>query len=198
MDPKRYLSGFLSLTLKGIILTVPMVVTIYTLVSLVRFLDGLIPIESDVPGAGIAVACLFLALMGYLGSTYIAKPIIKAFQVFIDKAPFIKTVYSTIKDVINALIGKKKAFNQPVRVQLFAGGTMEKIGFLTEEDLTNLGITNDLVAVYFPHSYNFSGNLFLVKKEYITPIDAPSSEVMKFVVSAGISGFEKKQDEGII
>ncbi|MFT6717773.1 MAG: putative membrane protein [Sphingobacteriales bacterium] len=198
MDPKRYISGFLSLTLKGVILTVPMVVTIYALVSVVQFLDGLIPIESDVPGAGIAVACLLLALMGYLGSTYIAKPIIKAFQVFIDKAPFIKTVYSTIKDVINALIGKKKAFNRPVRVKLFAGGTMEKIGFLTEEDLTNLGITNDLVAVYFPHSYNFSGNLFLVKRENITPIDAPSSDVMKFVVSAGISGFEKKQDEGII
>ncbi len=43
----------------------------------------------------------------------------------------------------------------------------------------------DLVAVYCPHSYNFSGELFLVPKENVTFLELPSSEVMKFVVSGG-------------
>jgi len=195
MSFRQFTSSLISLVIKGIILTVPLVVTVVALVSLVQFIDGLVPIDSDIPGAGIFIACLFLAFMGYIGSTFIAKPIIDAFQRIIDKAPVVKTIYSTIKDVINALIGKKKAFGSPVRVRLTNDGVLQKVGFVTEEDLSILGLDNEWVAVYFPHSYNFSGNLFLVQSKFITPIDAPSSDVMKFVVSGGISGLTPQDDE---
>ena len=49
----------------------------------------------------------------------------------------------------------------------------------------------DKVAVYFPHSYNFSGELFIVPKANIKPVDINSSDVMKFIVSAGLTGWEK-------
>ena len=47
------------------------------------------------------------------------------------------------------------------------------------------------VVVYFPHSYNFSGELFIVPKERVKALDVNSSELMKFVVSAGLSGWKK-------
>ena len=67
---------------------------------------------------------------------------------------------------------------------------LEKLGFITEDNLELLG-EKDKVAVYFPHSYNFSGELFIVPKNNITPIDINSSDVMKFVVSAGLAGWDK-------
>ena len=47
--------------------------------------------------------------------------------------------------------------------------------------------------MYIPHSYNFSGNLYVVEKKYITPIDASSSEVMKLIVSGGVAEFNQSE-----
>ena len=67
---------------------------------------------------------------------------------------------------------------------------LEKLGFITEENLELLGEI-EKVAVYFPHSYNFSGELFIVPKANIKPVNINSSDVMKFIVSAGLTGWEK-------
>ena len=49
----------------------------------------------------------------------------------------------------------------------------------------------DKVAVYLPHSYNFSGNFYIVPREHVTLIDLPGADVMKFVVSGGVSGYNE-------
>ena len=67
---------------------------------------------------------------------------------------------------------------------------LEKLGFITEENLLLLD-EKDKVAVYFPHSYNFSGELFIVPRVNIKNVDINSSDVMKFIVSAGLTGWEK-------
>ena len=56
---------------------------------------------------------------------------------------------------------------------------------MTSDDLTELGIPSGKVAVYLPHSYAFSGNLFIVPAENITLVDAKAADVMKFIVSGG-------------
>jgi uncharacterized membrane protein len=66
---------------------------------------------------------------------------------------------------------------------------LEKLGFLTEKDLSRLDV-KDKVAVYFPHSYNFSGELFIVPASQVKSIDVNPTEVMKFIVSGGVSGWE--------
>ncbi len=72
---------------------------------------------------------------------------------------------------------------------------LEKIGFITNKDLGFLGISDKKVAVYLPHSYNWSGNLFIVPVENIKPIHASATDVMKFIVSAGVTNLEKTDDE---
>jgi uncharacterized membrane protein len=100
-------------------------------------------------------------------------------------------VYSAFNDLFKAFVGKEKKFNQPVLVRVNLNSDLEKLGFITEENLELLGEKNK-VAVYSPHSYNFSGELFIVPRENIKPIALNSSDVMKFVVSAGLTGWEKK------
>ncbi len=64
---------------------------------------------------------------------------------------------------------------------------VEKFGFITNKDLNELGIGEDKVAVYLPHSYAFSGNLYIVPKKNVTPIDAKAADIMKFIVSGGVT-----------
>ena len=91
---------------------------------------------------------------------------------------------------MSTFIGNKRGFKHAVFVKIFDNSSIERIGFITNDDLASLNINNDRVLVYMPHSYNFSGNLFVVNRKNITPIDAPSSEIMKLIVSGGVAEIE--------
>ncbi len=117
-----------------------------------------------------------------IGSTFVGLG-----EQLVKKVPFVALIYSSIKDLIDAFVGEKRRFDQPVSVALNSDGSMRALGFVTRRNLTALGM-QDHVAVYFPQSYNFAGNLVLVPASAVTLIDVPSSELMTFVVSGGVSG----------
>jgi uncharacterized membrane protein len=116
----------------------------------------------------------------------------------ISQAPLIKVIYTSIKDFISAFVGKDRRFTEPVLVKVNRQSDIEKLGFITQKDLSNIGIPQGRVAVYLPHSYNFSGNLFIVPVENVTPLNAPPAEVMKFIVTAGVTSIDYKEiNEGL-
>jgi uncharacterized membrane protein len=142
----------------------------------------------SIPGLGVLIIILFLILIGFLGQTIIARPLKKLFNEILQRVPLLRVIYSALNDLFSAFVGTEKKFNQPVLVLVNPVSNLEKLGFLTEEDLSLLNV-KDKVAVYFPHSYNFSGELFIVPSNSITPVDINPAEVMKFIVSAGVSGW---------
>ena len=91
---------------------------------------------------------------------------------------------------MNTFVGKKKGFSQPVLIKVYENSTIERIGFVTNEDMETLNLAKGKVLVYLPHSYAFSGQLFVVDRSYITPIDSSSSEIMKLIVSGGVTEIE--------
>jgi uncharacterized membrane protein len=105
----------------------------------------------------------------------------------LGKTPLLKIIYSSVKDLIEAFVGEKKRFTQPVLVTMTREPVIQRIGFVTENDLTNLGIPLGKLAVYFPFSYGFNGQLFIVPAENVTPINASGTEMMKFIISGGVT-----------
>ncbi len=183
----------LRLLIQGIILIAPMALTIYLLVELFSFLDSILSnLLGDIPGLGILLLVLVLIFIGYLGSTFISDPIRRYFNRLLNKIPVIKLIYGSVKDIISAFTGNKKKFNSPVMVKEHAHGTCYKVGFVTQRDLSNIGISEGLTSVYFPHSYAISGVLMLVENESLKAIDASAGEVMKFIVSGGVLSGETK------
>jgi len=91
-----------------------------------------------------------------------------------------------MKDLFTAFVGKEKKFNVPVIVCMNQENDLWKLGFVTEKNLAEFGL-HDMVAVYFPHSYAFSGVLYIVPEKSVKLVDLSPSEVMKFVVSGGIT-----------
>ena len=193
MNIKSFINQILSYFFQGVLLIVPSVATVYVLYQLFVLIDSLIPIELF-PGSGILIIVTFLTLLGILANTIIVQPFTIFFANFLKRAPLIKVIYDAIKDLVSAFVGKKKSFNTPVLVRLSKDSTAEKLGFITSDDLTKLGI-KEKVAVYLPHSYAFSGNLYIIEKEFITPVNARSSDVMKFIVSGGVA--ESNREEPI-
>lgn len=199
MEEKNKLGRkILSWFLQGLLYTAPVVLTGYILVISFTFIDGILTelimrvFGFRIPGLGLIAILIIITFIGFLGSSIFFRPMMAYFDRIISQAPFIKVIYTSIKDFMSAFVGKERRFTEPVLVKVNRESDLEKLGFITQKDLSVLGIPDTKVAVYLPHSYNFSGNLFIVPVGNITPVSAPPAEVMKFIVTAGVTTIESK------
>ena len=180
---------------RGLLFVTPIGVTSLIMLSLYEWVIDKIH-NVHVQGLTLTIITITLfvgiTLLGYFGSTFLVKPIASTLEKIISKIPLINFIYSSIKDLSSAFMGDKKKFDQPVMVKMDKDGILQKPGFITRTNLEDIE-HKDLVAVYLPHSYNFSGNLFFTKTENILKINnVSSSEYMKCIVSGGVSGDLKK------
>ncbi len=177
--------------LQGVLLFSPIALTFYLVIATFVYLDQWFKeylirwIGVDIPGMGVIVLFLLITLLGFFGQSIVAKPFRILFGRILTKTPLLNTVYFFIKDVSEALMGREKKFNRPVMVKVNLISDLEKMGFLMQEDLSEIGEA-DKVAVYFPHAYNVSGEVFIVPKEQVRPLDIPAVDAMKFMASGGV------------
>lgn len=171
--------------LQGLLFIAPISITIFVIFKLFEFIDGLLPIS--IPGLGLLIILGSITLIGMLGSLIIKTPFSFLFNRIMDQVPLVKMLYTAISDLLSAFVGQKKKFTEPVMVIMNRESNIRKLGFITERDLKNIGIGNEFVAVYLPHSYNFSGNMFIVPAENVIPVVANSADFMKFIVSGGVT-----------
>jgi uncharacterized membrane protein len=169
---------------EGLLFLVPIVATIYVIYIIFIKIDGLF--QFTMPGLGFLVTIVTIVLVGFVASNFLTRRIVRFVDGIFARLPLIKMVYTSIKDLINAFVGDKKSFNKPVLVTLLQESNIQVVGFVTHESLESLGLA-DHVAVYLPQSYNFAGNLIVVPKEQVTPLNTDSGDVMAFIVSGGIT-----------
>ena len=170
---------------QGLLIAVPSYLSFLTIIKSLAWIDSIIPLD-DFPGLGLFILFSGCTLLGYIGNQLFAQPFFEWVDDVISKLPLVGFVYSGVKDLMEALVGKNKTFQKPVLVTVNPETGFQKIGFITSEDLRFIGL-KEKVAVYFPHSYNFSGELFIISAQFITPLNANSAEMMKFVVSGGMA-----------
>ena len=171
--------------LQGLLYIVPITVTLYVVVWTFQKIDGILPFQF--PGLGLIIIISLITIIGLLGSAVITSPINAFFQNLLKRAPLLKTIYSSVKDLMNTFVGNKKGFSEPVLVKIYENSTIERIGFITNEDVESLNIAKGKVLVYMPHSYAISGQLFVVEKKNVSPIHKSSAEIMKLIVSGGVT-----------
>lgn len=183
---------FLGYFLQGLLLFIPLVITMIILLKLFDFFAGMfmfLGFSSNTilnTALGLAGTLVFVMLLGILASSYVFNKLFSLMEERLEHIPLIKHIYTPIKDFTNAFVGSKKRFNKPVLVLTSPDAKIEEIGFITHEDLKDFGIS-DKVAVYMPYSYSLMGRLIIVPKDQIKPIHKTASEVMKFVVSGGVT-----------
>jgi uncharacterized membrane protein len=192
LEPKKessFLKQLIKYFLQGLFYVVPIAVTIYVIFYLIVLIDGILKL--DIPGLGILVLLIGVTIIGFVGTYFLGY--LKPFDRAIENTPLIKLIYSSMKDLMNAFVGKKNQFKKPVLVKMGGDFEAERIGFITKEDLSELGISGEKIAVYLPLSYAISGQVYIVPKKNVTTIDASSADVMKLIISGGVTSIESKE-----
>ena len=143
---KKILNYFL----QGLLFVVPITVTIWVLFRTILWVDSLLPFQIpikipgfpqlEIPGLGLLTIFLAVSLIGYIGMRYIRNPLFNYVEKVIDKAPLIKLIYGSVKDLVEAFVGEKRRFNKPVLVRLERDSDINRIGFITQEDLSEIEI----------------------------------------------------------
>ena len=80
-----------------------------------------------------------ITLIGFFGSSVLTKTVIVEFERLLERLPFVRLVYTSSKDLLNAFVGEKRRFDKPVLVSLTPDGTIKGLGFITQETLAALG-----------------------------------------------------------
>ncbi len=187
----------LNFFLQGLLFVVPVTVTIWVLIKTILWVDSLLPFQIpikipgfsqlEIPGLGLLTIFIVITAIGYIGVRYIRNPLFSYLELIIDKAPLVKLIYGSVKDLVEAFVGEKRRFNKPVLVRLEKDSDINRIGFITQEDLGEIGLSKEMVAVYLPFSYSFAGELIILPRENIRPLDASGTDMMKFIISGGVT-----------
>ncbi|MFC4210185.1 DUF502 domain-containing protein [Pedobacter lithocola] len=189
--------AILNYLIKGLLLVVPIAVSIFIVVWAVTTVDSWLNVNNilgvnprtgesrNIPGFGLLTVLTIILLAGIFVTNLVTEPMYNWFQRMMQRLPLLNFIYTSIKDLTEAFVGDEKKFNHPVIVEVEGG--MKKIGFLTQNDLHKLDLPDE-VAVYFPLSYSFAGQLCIVKRDKVKDLKMSAAEAMKLVVSGGVSG----------
>jgi len=182
---KRLVDNFL----KGCLVLVPTVTTIYVVWFVLQKIDSLLPaiLPMRVPGLGILVAVVAITAIGWIASNVVGRRVIGWIEGLLKNLPVVRLLFTSIKDLMGAFVGDKRTFDKPVLVRLDETGTVRMLGFVTCEHFDDPRLAGH-VAVYLPQSYNFAGNVLVVPRARVEKIDADGAEFMTFIVSGGVSG----------
>ena len=168
--------------LRGLVIVLPIALTIYLFYEAFIRLDRLLPLK--VPGTGLALLVAVTILIGALASNFFVRKFLELTQLLFTRAPIVRLIYASIRDLLEAFVGDQKRFNQPVTVALGEG--IRSIGFMTQDDLAFLSLPGH-VAVYMPFSYSMAGGLIVVPSSRVEKLPIDSASVMALVISGGVS-----------
>lgn len=190
--------ALLNYLIKGLLIVVPVALSIFIVVWAVTTVDSWLNVNNilgvdaktgsnrNIPGLGLALVLGIILMAGIFVTYFVTEPMYNLFKRIMNKLPLLNFIYSSIKDLTEAFVGDEKKFNHPVLVEVEAG--LKKIGFLTQNDLSKLSLPGDAI-VYFPFSYSFAGQVYVVSHDRIKALEMSAADAMKLVVSGGVSHF---------
>lgn len=188
--------AILNYLIKGLLIVLPIALSIYIVIIAVTTVDSWLNVNNilgvdprtgasrNIPGLGLGLVVAIILVAGIFVTNFVTEPMYNWFNRWMNKLPVLNFIYSSIKDLAEAFVGDEKKFNHPVLVEV--EGELKKIGFLTQSDLAKIDLPEDCI-VYFPFSYSFAGQICVVRREKIRPLNMTAAEAMKLVVSGGVS-----------
>jgi uncharacterized membrane protein len=186
--------------LQGLLVTAPIAITIYLIYWFVSSVDSWLPIFTvkDVDGKiinrnyGLGFVAIIFALIfiGFLSSNFLTSRIFSLFDEWLERAPGIKFIYSSVKDFFEAFAGNKRKFKKAVLVSIFQPDVFQ-IGFITDEDASEFGLIG-YVTVYVPNAYAVAGQVYILPKEKVRILeDVSASDALKYAISGGVAEVEE-------
>ena len=190
---------------RGLITLLPITLTVYILYSAIIILENmlgsflrlLLPVY--IPGLGLILTLVLIYMFGLLLNNYLTGRILMSLEERLTRVPFIKAVYSPLRDLMN-LFSKKDNKNMGSVVFVNIGTTgIRMLGIVTRESFSDLNMPsammNGHVTVYIPFSYALGGYTIVVPRSQVTEVDVPIEKAMSLAVTGWVKNDSKNQYE---
>ncbi len=179
----------------GIVVLIPIGITLYLTIFFVRISGNIIPNEINpnnylpfnIPGVEILIALIFISFIGWLSLSFIGKKVFELFNNFLKKIPILRTIYSAIGQMTETFTKPNNNEKSVVLLEYPRKGIWV-VGFATKENkgIINDKVKEDLVNVFVPTTPNpTSGFLLMLPKKDLIYLDISFEQASKFIVSAG-------------
>lgn len=189
---KRFVKQVRSNIIAGILLLIPLVLSIVILVKLFQWVDSALPgiIGADwVPGLGILVILIVAYFAGVAAKNFFGKKLISTANAIIANIPVLNKVYLAIQQLVDAAtISKKNLFDRAVLIEFPRPGSFG-IGFVTRENNKDFSAKTGqkMVSVFLPTTPNpTSGFLLYIPEDELIDLNLSVEAAIKLIMSGGI------------
>lgn len=184
----------------GILVSLPLVVTVWVLLALFRTVDGslgavlawIIGLFTGealrIPGAGFVLTAVVLVLIGMVATNVFGRRLVTFAESILLKFPLVRPVYLGVKQIIDAFSVQKGSFREVVLVEYPRRG-MYALGFVTNDSGHELEarIGKPAKMIFVPTVPNpTSGFVLVVPADELTPLDMSTEEAFKLLLSGGL------------
>jgi len=179
----------------GVVVLIPIGITLYLTLFLIRFSGRIIPKEInpnnylpfDIPGVEILIALIIITLVGWLSLSFLGKKFFELFNNILKKIPILRTIYSAIGQMTESFTKNDNKQKSVVLLEYPRKGVWA-VGFATKENegLIKKMVKEEIVNIFVPTTPNpTSGFLLMVPKKDLIYLDVSFEQASKFIVSAG-------------
>ena len=192
---KSLLSSLRNNFIAGVVVLIPIGITLYLTIFIINISSKLIPKEINpnhylpynIPGLEILIAVLLITIIGWLSLSFIGKRLFNLFESVLNKIPIIRTIYSAVEQLIETFTKSKSDKKTVVLIEYPRKGVYA-VGFATKENTGEIKnkAGKELINVFVPTTPNpTSGFLVMFPKDEVIYLDLSFEEASKFIVSAG-------------
>ena len=184
----------------GIVVLIPIGITLYLTLFLIRVSGKIIPKEInpnnylpfDIPGVEIFMALLITTFTGWLSLSFLGKKFFELFNNILKKIPILRTIYSAIGQMTESFTKTENNQKSVVLLEYPKQGVWA-VGFATKENvgLIKNKLKQEIINVFVPTTPNpTSGFLLMVPKKDLIYLDVSFEQASKFIVSAGTTNID--------
>ena len=184
----------------GIVVLIPIGITLYLTLFIIKFSGSIIPEEInpnnylpfDIPGLEILVALIIITLIGWLSLSFIGKKFFEIFNNVLKKIPILRTIYSAIGQMTESFTSTGGSQKSVILLEYPRKGIWA-LGFATKENkgLIKKKVNEEIINVFVPTTPNpTSGFLLMVPRKDVIYLDVSFEQASKFIVSAGTTNLD--------
>ena len=196
-NKKSFLAKIRNNFIAGIVVLIPIGITLYLTLFIVNISGNIIPKEINpnnylpfnIPGVEIFIALFLITIIGWLSLSFIGKKFFELFNNFLKKIPILRTIYSAIGQMTESFTKTDNSDKSVVLLEYPRKGIWV-VGFATKDNhgIIRNKVQEDLVNVFVPTTPNpTSGFLLMLPKKDLIYLRVSFEQASKFIVSAGTS-----------
>ena len=184
----------------GIVVLIPIGITLYLTLFLIRISGKIIPKEInpnnylpfDIPGVEILMALIIITITGWLSLSFLGKKFFEILNNILKKIPILRTIYSAIGQMTESFTKTDNKQKSVVLIEYPRKGVWA-VGFATKENegIIRNNLNEDIINVFVPTTPNpTSGFLLMVPKKDLIYLNISFEQASKFIVSAGTTNID--------